>query len=845
MKSLIYVFSERPPGSEDIMAKKIYRILSPSIVLAGLFLFACQQDAWHMQKAPLMTRWAHEVTPDNVLPEYPRPQMRRAAWKNLNGLWEIALRNKEEPPEFGKNLKQQILVPFAVESALSGIMEKSRYLTYRRTFEIDDNWQGQKIILHFGAVDWSSTVFVNGQLAGKHEGGYDDFHFEITSFLMDQGANELIVQVYDPTDDGLYPRGKQVDKPGGIFYTSVTGIWQTVWLEAVSPKHIKSFTMIPDIDQEKLTLSIKTEDATNDEVVALSVFSDDKIITEMTVPVENTEMTNLQLSVPDPILWSPDDPHLYDIKIKLMSGDIVHDEIDSYFAMRKISIGKDREGTTRLLLNNKYVFQNGPLDQGYWPDGLYTAPTDEALRYDIEMTKKFGFNMIRKHTKIEPDRWYYWTDKLGVLVWQDMPSVNPTDFAKRQTAGHKKQFEYELKQMIDQHFNHPSIVMWVVFNEGWGQYDTERLTKLVKSMDPDRLVSNASGWTDKNVGDILDWHRYPGPAAPKPEDKRAAVLGEFGGLGLPFERHLWEEKNWGYQNFKDQKAYRDRYEKLYDEIWQLEKEPGLSACVYTQTTDVETEVNGLMTYDREIVKLDLEDAQAFHSDRLTSAPHFISMGKLFLESATCTLRNRKGEPIFYTVDGSEPTHQSMRYTRPVVITKSLILKAKSIAEHGKSSGTVSADFEKAVYREPEKNRANLQPGLDFDYFEGEWNVLPEFPLLCPKASGIAPEISIEPRERNDYFGFIFKGFIRIDRDGIYSFYTESNDGSQLYIGDKCVVDNDGLHRMREKRGDVALRAGYHPLRITFFESGGDEGLVVRYLGPDIAKQEIPQNVLFN
>ncbi|MCA9730955.1 glycoside hydrolase family 2, partial [candidate division KSB1 bacterium] len=543
-----------------------------------------------MKKAPVMTRWAAEVTPQNVHQEYPRPQMRRAAWQNLNGLWQVKLNTIDEKPEFGRELHRQILVPFAVESALSGVMEKTRYLTYRRIFTVDENWRGKKIILHFEAVDWSTTVYVNGREAGSHQGGYDAFQFDISELILPEKANELIVKVYDPTDDGVYPRGKQVDHPSGIFYTSVTGIWQTVWLEAVNPNHIASFTIVPDIDAKTLNLGIEIEGQSGENALVIETYSDSARLAGMQIPITTPRMANLKLAVPNPVLWTPENPHLYDLKLKLMQGNETVDEISSYFAMRKISLGKDKNGITRLMLNNRYVFQNGPLDQGFWPDGIYTAPTDEALRYDIEMTKKLGFNMIRKHTKIEPDRWYYWTDKLGVLVWQDMPSVNPTDFAKRQTEEHKTQFEFELKQMVKQHFNHPSIIMWIVFNEGWGQYDTERLTSVVKSMDPDRLVSNASGWTDKNVGDVLDWHRYPGPASPQPEKSRAAVLGEFGGLGLPFAQHLWQEKNWGYQNFKEQKNYRDRYEKLYDEIWQLEKNPGLSACVYTQTTDVETEV---------------------------------------------------------------------------------------------------------------------------------------------------------------------------------------------------------------------------------------------------------------
>ncbi len=819
-----------------------YALILVLVVL--FFTTGCQNNKWQSQKAPLMTRWAKEVNPRNAHPEYPRPQMVRSEWKNLNGLWQFDKAHKDDVPPFGKQLKGKILVPYPIESALSGVMEKTKYAFYRKEVNIPDSWQDKKILLHFGAVDFEATVYVNGKKAAGHRGGYDPFTVDITPYLKDKARQEIIVAVFDPTDDGVYARGKQVDQPGGIFYTSVTGIWQTVWMEAVNSTYIQSFKMVPDIDREVLNLSFDIKNPSPNTALLIEAFDKGNKISKLRIDGSKFDVSNCQLSVHKPVLWTPENPHLYDLKIKLLDDNKVIDDVTSYFAMRKISLEKDDQGRNRLFLNHSFLFQNGPLDQGYWPDGLYTAPTDEALRYDIEVAKKLGFNMIRKHAKVEPDRWYYWTDKLGMLVWQDMPQVNPTDFEKKVTSESKKQFELELQRMIQHLYNHPSIVMWVLFNEAWGQYDTERLTARVKMMDPSRLVNNASGWTDKKVGDVLDWHVYPGPASPLPQADRAAVLGEFGGLGLPIEGHLWQKENWGYQNFKNRKEYRDRYERLYDDIWALEKDPGLSAAVYTQITDVETEVNGLMTYDREIVKLGFDDAQDFHHDRLVSVPRFQPDGGLFLDEITVKIHNRKEEPIRYTLDGTEPTKKSLLYQKPFTLTKTETVKAKSFGKQGKTSGTIEAHFEKTVNQEGIKNTGNLKNGICYAYYEGQWNGLPNFSQMVPVERGVTHKIDLSKRKQDDFFGFVFEGFIKVSEDGIYTFYTESDDGSRLYLGHKMIVDNDGFHGMREEKGQVALKAGFHPIKVTFFEGEIEEGLIVRYKGPTLKKQELPSGVLF-
>ncbi|MBN2023393.1 MAG: glycoside hydrolase family 2 [Pirellulales bacterium] len=577
-------------------------------------------ETWKPGAGPLMTRWAKDVSPENAHPEYPRPQMVRQAWLNLNGLWELAAGRPDQEPPLGVKLPGEILVPFPVESALSGVMRRGDRLWYRRTFETPEQWKGQRVLLHFGAVDWEATVYVNGKELGTHRGGYDAFSFDITDALVPGGTQEIVVRVFDPTDAGEQPRGKQVVKPEGIWYTPTTGIWQTVWLEPVPATHIAKLTMTPDVDCGALRLVVAAPGA-DDNFAVEAVAFDGKNEVARAFGGAGGEIL-LEIPRDRLKLWSPKSPALYDLTVTLKGPDGLVDEVKSYFGMRKIALGKDANGVTRIMLNGEFVFQMGPLDQGFWPDGLYTAPTDEALRWDIELTKELGFNMIRKHVKVEPARWYYWCDKLGMLVWQDMPS------GRNRTPESKKQFELELDRMVTGLGNHPSIVMWVVFNEGWGQYDTQRVTQHVEKLDPSRLANNASGWTDKNVGAVIDMHNYPGPGSPKPEANRAAVLGEFGGLGLAVKGHLWTDKgNWGYRQIPDSKELTDRYVRLLRGVWDLAKSQGLSAAVYTQTTDVEIEINGLVTYDREVVKVDVPRVAAANQGRIPSLEPVVPSAK--------------------------------------------------------------------------------------------------------------------------------------------------------------------------------------------------------------------------
>jgi hypothetical protein len=594
--------------------------------------------SWQPAEGPLKTRWTKDVTPEKAWPEYPRPQMVRKDWTNLNGLWQYAIQPEGESKP--TKWEGEILIPFPIESALSGVKKSVRpdqQLWYRRTFSLADETKNQRQLLHFGAVDWKCAIWVNDKKVGEHTGGYDPFTFDITDAIQ-KGENELVVAVTDPTDTANQPRGKQVLKPHGIFYTAVTGIWQTVWLEPVPARHIESLTIVPNVDRKSLTVTVKAEGNGTIHLEAYDSKTARVKLTTIAAKKDGKAGEPIELSLLDPILWSPDRPHLYELKVELVDGDKVVDKVDSYFGMRKIEVKKDAEGVNRLWLNNKVVFQYGPLDQGWWPDGLYTAPTDDALKYDIEMTKKFGMNMIRKHVKVEPARWYYWCDKLGILVWQDMVSGDA-----HKTEESKKNYRTELKSMIDALRNHPSIVMWVPFNEGWGQHETPEVAKWVKEYDPSRPVNEASGWNDKGSGDVSDMHSYPGPGMREPENDRVGVLGEFGGLGMPVKGHTWQsEKNWGYVSYDSKEKLTDAYVALLAAMRPLVGR-GLSAAVYTQTTDVEIEVNGLMTYDREIVKMDLPRIKAA-AESLYSPPPKIAIVVPSSEKSAQTWRYTTTKP---------------------------------------------------------------------------------------------------------------------------------------------------------------------------------------------------------
>ena len=585
--------------------------------------------------AGLTTPWTSSVSTTLPLPEYPRPQMVRGNWKNLNGQWEYAVLPKKSarPSAY----QGSILVPFAIESSLSGVKKtvgKDSVLWYKETFSLPASMKGKTILLHFGAVDWEAEVYVNGKKMGMHQGGYDPFSFDITTALDKKKDQQIELRVWDPSDEGPQPRGKQVRRPNGIWYTPVTGIWQTVWIEAVAPAYIISTRQTPDVDHQSIRLSTQVVQSQPNDRISFSVWEGEKKIAEQTAS-PNSE---LQLTIPQAKLWSPDNPFLYDLKITLTRNGKTMDEVRSYFAMRKISIAADNNSTKRMLLNNRFLFQYGPLDQGWWPDGLYTAPTEEALVFDIEQTKAIGCNMIRKHVKVEPARWYYHCDKAGMLVWQDMPSgdlgarwnsrpgVEGGSDMERSSAS-EAIYRKEWIAIMESLYNFPSIIVWVPFNEAWGQFKTAEITGWTKTKDPSRLVNSASGGNFHEVGDIIDLHNYPGPAMPKAAlfgSRQAIVLGEFGGLGLPLEGHTWQEKNnWGYRSFQNADTLFRTYSSYMDQLVPF-IEKGLSAAVYTQLTDVEVEVNGWMTYDRKLMKLGTERLKKVH-EKLYKVPVTIQL----------------------------------------------------------------------------------------------------------------------------------------------------------------------------------------------------------------------------
>ena len=580
----------------------ISKSLSRALGLAGALWLLSHGAAmaWAPKQAPLMTKWGKQVDPKKPWPDYPRPQMVRADWLNLNGIWQYQPGTEGDAVPVGQKLSSEICVPYPVESALSGVMEHHDRLWYRRSFTVPAAWKGRRVMLNFGAVDFESQVYINGKSIGSHRGGYLPFSYDVTPFLTKTGPQELIVRVFDATDDAGEPRGKQSIHPGGIMYTPTTGIWQTVWLEPVAAASIKDLKIVPNIDTQRVSVTVNaaptasTKNAravTKNARAVVTVLASGKVVST----VSGAPGTALSLPVPKPNLWSPTHPYLYSLSVKMMQNGAVTDTVQSYFGMRKISLGLDH-GVKKMLLNNKFVFEIGPLDQGFWPDGLYTQPNEAALKFDISTMKRFGFNMVRKHIKVEPARWYYWTDKMGLLVWQDMPSAN--SYTDHPQPIDKPEYEKELRGMVTALQNVPSIIMWDTFNEGQGQHDTPRLVSIVKKMDPSRLVNEASGGGYFGAGDVMDVHSYPPPACPAPNAKMALACGEYGGIGYLIPGHTWTPKGGGYTNVKSPRDLEELYGEFSGLLKSFRDEKGMSAAVYTQITDVENELNGLLTYDR-------------------------------------------------------------------------------------------------------------------------------------------------------------------------------------------------------------------------------------------------------
>ena len=609
--------------------------LALSLMTAG----TVSAQSWAPAGDRIRTAWAEEVTPENVHKEYPRPQMVRPDWKSLNGLWEYSItpKNAVVPERFDG----QILVPFAVESSLSGVgrmLTPEDALWYKTTFRVPSAWKGKRLMLNFEAVDWQADVIVNDIQVGRHTGGYTHFSFDITPYLK-SGDNTLVVRVEDSTDNDFQPRGKQVRTPSGIWYTAVSGIWQSVWIEPVAKAHVADYYAVSDIKAGKVDVTVTTEGALEGDVVKVELleggvgYSTDNASGKVIARGKTVPGGTVTLPVEDPRLWSPDSPYLYGLRVSVVRGGKTIDAVNGYTAMREVSLFVKNKNTRLMALNGQPLFQFGPLDQGWWPDGLYTAPTDEALRYDVQKTKDFGFNMIRKHIKVEPSRWFYHCDQIGMMVWQDMPSFagnnlnkwgihnsgEGTDFPATPMA--KANYYKEWGEIIAQVRKFPCVVMWVPFNEAWGQFDTKAVVDFTRAQDPTRLINMSSGGSwEPDCGDIMDNHHYPYPAMYLWETKMANVVGEYGGIGLPLEGHLWQpDRNWGYVQYKSGDEVLDEYSRFADHLILLVRQ-GVCGAVYTQTTDVEGEVNGLMTYDRKVVKMNEKKLNEINTKVIKSMP---------------------------------------------------------------------------------------------------------------------------------------------------------------------------------------------------------------------------------
>jgi chitobiase/beta-hexosaminidase-like protein/PA14 domain-containing protein/glycosyl hydrolase family 2 len=818
-----------------------------------------------------MTRWGSSLRPENPLPEYPRPQMTRPRWTNLNGLWEFQIVEQNATPGAPSSpiasvprgegptgplplpsgeFDARILVPFAPESPLSGVGRHADRVAYRRRFQRPpDIAEDERLLLHFGACDWHCTIYVNERQVADHTGGYDAFTVDVTEALSSASDQTLTVVVYDPTDKFGQPRGKQVSNPEGIWYTPVTGLWQTVWLEPVPAASVDRLRLTPDVDGGALRLTVvgRGTDAGN-RVLAVASAGGQEVGRAEGRPGEE-----LRISVPNARLWGPDDPFLYDVRVTLTGGR-EPDRVESYFGMRKVALARDPRGFTRIALNGRVVFPLGPLDQGWWPDGLYTAPTDEALRFDVEMTKALGFTMTRKHIKVEPARWYYHADRLGLPIWQDMPSGwNDSPEAQRH-------FEREMRAMMEDLHNVPSIVAWVPFNEKWGQFDTKRIAGLAEQLDSSRIVNDASGWQHEDAGHLIDVHRYQGPQAMFGANGRVAVVGEFGGLGYKETGHAWAGDAWGYGGlFPNREALAERYELLLKRLYHDRDTHGIGAGVYTQMTDVEVELNGFFTYDRAVLKFDTARTAAVNRG---VAPYITPELPEFTDRVRVTIHQGTPTEIRYTRDGSEPTPTSPLYSAPFTITRNTTVRARSF-ENGRATSAPEArvEYSKVPGRVPATAPAgSLARGLDYAYyveatteppFRMNWPVrwqverpdvrLDDYP---PRKTGTVVTPTIAPRDTNELFSFRYTGYVRVPRTGVYTFLARSDDGAALWVGDRNVFWSVGQSpKTTETWGQIALQAGLHPITLTYFQAYGPMALELRVEGPGVRQQPIPASWL--
>ncbi len=892
----------------------------------GLVDVGTPTGAWATVSGSLVTSWGANVRTDDVHRDYPRPLLVRHAWATLNGLWDYALRSKVDPQPASWDGK--ILVPFAIESPLSGIgkqLPASGQLWYRRDFEMPSDWREQRLLLHFGAVDYSAQLFVNGMHVGDHVGGYDSFTFDVTDQLVSGSTQEVVLAVTDPTDSGSQPRGKQNDSPTLGSLTQVSGIWQSVWLEPVPTSYLDSLDVVSSAHDGTVTVEARLGGATRDDLrLSVSVLDGNAVVAQGDGPAGSA----LTVKVPKPKLWSPAAPNLYDLSFELKSSTSTIDSAQSYVGLRDVSLQLDEAGVRRVFVNDDPLFQLGVIDQGYWPDGLYTPPSDEAMKTDIVRAKQLGFVAMRKHQKVESDRFYYWCDKLGLLVWQDMPAATVT------TTAAQAEFSNELTALVTQHWNHPSIAAWNLFYFGVGQLNTTDLAASVKALDPTRLVVSVTGWTDDGTGDIHDRPDFARPSSVTP-DTRAAGLGAFGSLSQGVDGHVWHETTaFNYDPKQAVPALSDEYQTLLSSAWGLNASPGLSMAMYRQLNDVEGELDGLFTYDRAILKVDsarVQKSNAGELDKLYTVletsdvrgdpeytpsggvANYFNQGHLYRYTfddpgagwekpgfddsswaksqapfgrgviAGASYRSTwlgtdiwiRGDFSFAGPAGGSTFlrvfHQNEVYAyvngafaasaagsnsdyQDLLISSAAQASITSgtglIAAHCRQTvGTQFLDVGLVLSPTAAPLLAAVEPSnpvasANFAKYSGTWDVLPDFTTLSPTDVGKVPALTLAAAGTSTVnFGLEFTGYLKLPRNGIYTFFLNSDDASRLRIDDTVVVDND-THSQFELSGSVPLEAGFHAFRLSYYQKSATQLLQVSWAGPGLTKQAVPSTAIF-
>ncbi len=882
---------------------------------------------WAIVDGALVTVWAANVHPDDVHRQYPRPMLVRPAWATLNGLWDYALRSKADtlPPAWdGK-----ILVPFAIESALSGVAKQlpaSGQLWYRRSFEMPSAWRGQRLLLHFGAVDYSAQLFVNGTPVGDHVGGYDAFSFDVTDQLVPGSTQEVVLAVTDPSDSGAQPRGRQTSAPKAGSFTQVSGIWQSVWLEPVPDTYVDALEIAPNAHDGTVTIEASLGGNARDDLrLSVSVLDGKTVVARGDGPAGSA----LTVKIPEPKPWSPASPSLYDLEIALDSATATVDAMQSYVGLRDIAVQADAAGVQRIFLNDDPLFQVGVIDQGYWPDGLYTPPSDEAIQTDISRAKQLGFVAMRKHQKVESDRFYYWCDKLGMLVWQEMPAGSNT------TVDDQAEFARELTALVTQHRNHPSIAAWNLFYFGFGQFNTASLAAAVKTLDPSRLLVSVSGWTDTGTGDVQDRPDFARPSSVTP-DTRAAALGAFGSLSQGVDDHTWHQTApFNYVAKTAVPILTDQYRALLSSVWGLNASPGLSMAMYRQLNDVEGELDGLFTYDRAILKVDAARVKQATSGDLDATYSVLETSDVkgdpqYTPSGGVANYFNQGHPYRFTfndpgVGWEQPGFDDSSWSTALApfgrgtvegasyrsswigpdiwlrgdfdyigpAGGSTYLRAfhqKELTAYVNGAFAASSADSSATYEDlPISAAANASiesgPGLiaahcrqtagaqfldlglvryasetpplaadpisnpvaavKFAKYGGTWDAIPDFTALSPLALGQVPALTLDAAGSSTVnFGLEYTGYLEVPADGIYTFFLSSDDGSQLWISGALVIDND-VHSQLELSSSVPLKAGYHALRLAYYQKTSTQALQVSWAGPGLSKQPVPSAALFH